>query len=32
MRLYVRFTQLMLLAGLAAAACGGWKWEGLPLH
>jgi hypothetical protein len=29
MRLYMRITQLAVLASLAAAACGGWKWEGL---
>jgi hypothetical protein len=31
MRLYAQTTRLAILAGLvvAAALCGGWKWEGL---
>jgi hypothetical protein len=33
MRLYTQMIRLAVLAGLlsAAAVCGGWKWEGLPL-
>jgi hypothetical protein len=32
MRLYMRMTQLAVLASLAVTAvlCGGWKWETFP--